>query len=126
MWITGTVIGGNKIGRKLGFPTANVAVDEQLAATDGVYAARITVGGRTYDGMANLGRKPSVGGGGARVLEVNIFDFDEDIYGLQIEVELLDFIRPERRFDSFDELKEQITKDKQQILCTLTKNCPTK
>ncbi len=116
MIIRGKVVGGNKIGRRLGFPTANIAVDETLEARDGVYAARVRIDGKTYGAMASLGRKPTVGGDGRRVLETNIFDFSQDIYDRQIEVELLDFIRPERRFDSLDELSRQIALDKEYIL----------
>ncbi|MDR2886009.1 MAG: riboflavin kinase [Rikenellaceae bacterium] len=123
MIVEGVVTGGNKIGRKLGFPTANIVVDDTLAAADGVYAARVTYDGRTYDAMAYLGRKPSVGGDGKRVLEVHIFDFDTEIYGQKIAVELGRYVRADRRFDSFDELKEQLKQDK---ICISTKNCPTK
>ncbi len=116
MKISGQVTGGNKIGRKLGFPTANIAVGDGLDVPDGVYSARVTVGGQTHNAMANLGRKPSIGGDGGRVLEVHLFDFSQDIYDCMIEVELLEFIRPERRFDSFDQLRRQIARDKETIL----------
>lgn len=114
--VAGVVIGGNKIGRRIGFPTANVAVAQDLPIDDGVYAARVEVDGEQYGAMVNLGRKPTVSGSGQRVLEANIFDFDRDIYDHHIEVTLTRFIRPERRFDSFDELRDQIEKDKQEIL----------
>lgn len=115
MTITGTVVGGNKIGRMLGFPTANILVCEELDVRNGVYAARVTVDKQAYCGVANLGHKPSVGSDGRRVLEVNIFDFDKTIYGQIIDVELLDYIREERTFDSFDSLKAQIETDKQTV-----------
>lgn len=113
--ISGEVVGGNKLGRQLGFPTANVAVDASFAPEDGVYAARVAVGGRTYPAMANLGVKPSVSGSGRRMLEVNLFGFDEDLYGRTIEVELLDFVRPERRFATFDDLRDALVHDRKTV-----------
>lgn len=110
MKIEGRVIGGNKLGRKLGFPTANLLVDSTLQAGDGVYSARVTVGSESYDAMAYLGCKPSAGGG-RRVLEAHLFDFDGDLYDRTIAIDLQTFIRPERRFDSFDELREQLERD---------------
>ncbi len=126
MRLSGTVIGGNKIGRTLGFPTANISLADDVPVADGVYAAVAEIDGRRMPGMAFVGRKPTVSGGGRRVLEVNVFDFEGDLYGRTIGVELLDYIRPERRFDSFEQLKEQIIQDKNRILCTLTKPSPTK
>lgn len=114
--VEGTVTGGNKLGRRLGFPTANIAADNTLEAADGVYAARVLYDGQTYDAMANLGVKPSVSGSGKRVLEVNLFDFDGNLYGKTITVTLLAFVRPERRFASFDGLHDAIAGDKEQII----------
>lgn len=114
--ISGKVVGGNKLGRELGFPTANIAVDGDLPIKNGAYAATVTIDKEQYRAMANLGYKPSVGSNGARVLEVNIFDFNRDIYGLEITIELLDFIRDEQTFTSFATLRMQITQDKAKIL----------
>lgn len=122
MKVCGIVAGGNKLGRQLGFPTANISVGDALTAADGVYAARVELDGRRYDAMAYLGKKPSVDGG-RRVLEAHIFDFSDDIYDRPITIELLDFVRPERRFASFDELKQQLALDKQ---CISTKLSNTK
>ena len=72
----------------MGFPTANIEVDEKLDARDGVYASRVELDGRVYDAMSNLGRKPTVGGG-RRLLETNLFDFDGDLYGRRLRVELV-------------------------------------
>lgn len=114
--IKGTVVPGRKLGRKLGFPTANVAAGDTPGAEDGVYAVRVSAGGRTYEGMANLGHKPSVADAGdERLLEVNIFGFTGDIYGQEIEVELVRFIRSEKRFASLDELREAIGTDRHTI-----------
>jgi len=112
----GEVTGGNKLGRRLGFPTANLTVNKSFAAADGVYAARVTVEGKIYDAMANLGYKPSVSDGGKRVLEANLFGFEGDLYGRTIGIELLDFIRPEMRFDSFGALREALARDRETIV----------
>lgn len=110
--VTGVVVGGNKIGRMLGFPTANLLVDSDLNVVNGVYTASVTVDGHLFNAVANIGYKPSVGSAGGRVLEVHIFDFDKTIYGWQISVELLDFIREERTFGSLEALRTQIEADK--------------
>jgi len=80
----------------MGFPTANIEADAALDARDGVYASRVEVDGRMYDAMSNLGYKPTVDGR-RRLLETNIFGFEGDLYGRRLRVELLRFIRPERR-----------------------------
>ncbi len=121
--ITGTVISGKRLGRKLGFPTANIALDSGTAITEGVYAARAVVDGQVYDGMANVGRKNTIPGApvnpdtkpGGTVLEINIFGFDGDLYGKVIEVELLEYIRGERVFHSADELKTAVDRDRETI-----------
>jgi len=113
--LSGEVTGGNKLGRRLGFPTANLTVDESFPAANGVYAARVTFGGKNYEAMANLGYKPSVSSNSKRVLEANLFGFEGDLYGRRIEIELLNFIRPEMRFDSFDALREAIACDRDVI-----------
>ena len=91
----------------MGFPTANIEADAALDARDGVYASRVEVDGRMYDAMSNLGYKPTVDGR-RRLLETNIFGFEGDLYGRRLRVELLRFIRPERRFGSVEELFRQI------------------
>ena len=93
----------------MGFPTANIEADAALDARDGVYASRVEVDGRMYDAMSNLGYKPTVDGR-RRLLETNIFGFEGDLYGRRLRVELLRFIRPERRFGSVEELFRQIRK----------------
>jgi len=112
--VRGHVAHGNKLGRKLGFPTANI-LPGSLEAQDGVYvaSARIDGDGGNYAAIANLGVRPSVTGGNARVLEVHIFDFSDDIYGRQMEVELVRFMRPEEHFASVDKLRMQIGRDVQ-------------
>ena len=109
--IEGVVEHGRRLGRELGFPTANLAVPEDVAAADGVYRSRAEV----YDAMSNLGRNPSVGGVERR-LETHIFDFRGELYGRRLRVELLEKIRDERRFASVEELRGQIARDKEYIL----------
>ena len=112
--IEGVVEHGRRLGRELGFPTANLAVPETVSAADGVYRSRAEVGGRTYDAMSNLGYKPTVDGR-RRLLETNIFGFEGDLYGRRLRVELLRFIRPERRFGSVEELFRQIGDDRREV-----------
>lgn len=121
--ITGTVVNGNKIGRLIGFPTANIRIEdagpEAATVTDGVYVARVLFGEREYDAMAYVGAKPTVGGAAVRTLEVYLFDFSGDLYGREITVMLRDFVRPDRRFDSFEALRRQIEADRDTILARL-------
>jgi len=112
--IEGVVRPGRQLGRQLGFPTANIAVDAAIAAADGVYRSRVETEGRMYDAMSNLGSNPSVGGSERR-LETHIFGFSGELYGRRLRVELLERIREERRFDSMEELRAQIARDRETI-----------
>ncbi len=114
MKIKGTVVAGSRIGRTLGYPTANIPVEDSLDLQNGVYAAWVWYDGRRYGAMANLGVKPTFPGSG-RVLELHLLDFEGDLYGAELEVELTGFIRPERRFASPEELRAQIAHDKFRI-----------
>ena len=115
--LTGRVIQGNRLGRTIGFPTANIEIACHYSSANGVYAARVRLDdGREFQAMANLGHRPTVTDCGALWLEANLFDFDEEIYGRTIEVNLVQKIRDERRFESIDALRQQLTKDKQQTL----------
>ncbi len=111
--LTATVVEGNKIGRKIGFPTANLVVQDRhkLIPADGVYAVNVMFGGRRYGGMLNIGFRPSVAGD-TRVMEVHIFDFDMMIYNEVLTVKFLRRIREEIKFDSLEALKAQLSKDK--------------
>lgn len=111
--ISGTVVHGAALGRELGFPTANIELDEpmQLLPLNGVYEVRATVGDKQYKGVINVGVKPTVTGCGKRTVELFIIDFSGDIYGGNISVEFVRRLREERRFSSLDELKTQIVKD---------------
>ncbi|MEK9662960.1 MAG: riboflavin biosynthesis protein RibF, partial [Alphaproteobacteria bacterium] len=118
LWeIEGRVLHGDQRGRTIGFPTANIDLGEYMRPAFGVYAVRAGVpqDGRIiwYDGVANLGLRPTVGGE-RLLLEVHLFDFSGDLYGLHLRVALVDFLRPERKFESFDELKTQIDDDARQ------------
>lgn len=116
--LSGIVVPGNRLGRTIGFPTANVSPSFPLKAVpaNGVYATRVTVGGTVYAGMTNIGVRPTVGNGGERTIETNIFDFNEDIYGHQISLAFTDRIRDERHFSSMQELGRQLVQDKKKIL----------
>ncbi len=110
--ITGTVSHGDKRGRTIGFPTANIPLGRHLEAARGVYAVRATLAdGRVVPGVANLGRRPTAGGDPVSRLEAHLFDFEGDLYGQEASVALLRFIREERKFDSFEALKAQIALD---------------
>jgi riboflavin kinase/FMN adenylyltransferase len=110
--LSGEVVRGDQRGRTLGFPTANVRVDTALRPPDGVYAARarLAQGGPWMGGVANLGQRPTFGPGAA-ALEVHLFDRQIDLYGAHLQVELVRFLRPERRFDGLDALVAQIRLD---------------
>ncbi|MBE0652205.1 MAG: riboflavin biosynthesis protein RibF, partial [Bacteroidales bacterium] len=118
--IGGIVIEGNKIGRKIGFPTANIEVEDRykLIAAGGVYACKIGIDGEMFHGMGNIGTRPTVGINGL-VTEVHIFDFDEDIYGKEIIIYFIDRIRDEVKFEDLEALKQQLIKDKQKTVALL-------
>jgi riboflavin kinase/FMN adenylyltransferase len=109
--IKGRVRSGSQIGRQIGYPTANIAVPEDFDIASGVYAATVEYGGREYSAIANLGVRPTVSDGGMRTLEVQLLGFSGDLYGQELAVELGEFIRPERKFSSTEELRAQIEKD---------------
>ena len=114
----GIVVRGKELGRTIGFPTANIEIQdkEKLIPKDGVYAARAEVNGNQYNGMLNIGFKPTIEEGKPEAvrstIEINLFDFDDDIYGCVIKVELIDRIRDEKKFANLDELKNQLVLDK--------------
>lgn len=111
--LRGHVVHGAALGRKLGFPTANIEPDEpmQLLPLNGVYEVTATLEGMQYKGVLNVGTKPTVTGEGHRTVELFIIDFEDNIYGCNIEVSFVRRLREERRFASLDELKAQIAKD---------------
>ena len=109
------VIDGDKRGRVLGFPTINQIIPEELAMPRfGVYQSVVTVKGEKFKGVTNVGRRPTVGT--EKILsETHILDFDRDIYGENVDVRLIKFIRPEKKFSSFDELARQIKSDAKEV-----------
>lgn len=121
--ITGTIVKGKQLGRTIGFPTANIKIaeDYKLIPKNGVYIVKCNINEKHYFGMMNIGNRPTVDGTNTTI-EINIFDFDQEIYDEQITVEFLDFIRDEQKFDSIDELKNQIQKDKTTSLNYLKKS----
>ncbi|MEW6991040.1 bifunctional riboflavin kinase/FAD synthetase [Colwelliaceae bacterium 6441] len=113
--ILGRVFHGDKRGRELGFPTANVLLKRRVSPVSGVYVVKVKTVYGDFFGVANIGSRPTVSGL-RQQLEVHIFDFSQDIYGQSIEVVLLNKLREEQKFSSLDELKKQISKDSEQAL----------
>lgn len=116
--LKGVVVAGNRLGRTIGFPTANMQLYEplKLVPGNGVYFVRAATLGREFYGMCNIGCRPTVGSGNARTIETNIFGFDEDIYGLDLELSFVARIREERRFGSMEDLKMQLENDRDSCL----------
>lgn len=122
--ITGTVVHGVARGRTLGFPTANLAVDAELALPpDGVYAARVCLDGKGYEAVTNIGRRPTFDNG-ERSVEVFLLDFHQDLYGSEVRLEFIDRLRSERRFDNAEQLKAQISRDVELAKFALKNNPP--
>lgn len=113
-FFTGKVVEGNKLGRTIGYPTANLQIehDDKLIPANGVYAVDVQLGGRKLKGMMNIGVRPTVDGK-KRAIEVNIFDFDEDIYWKNLKVTIKKRLREEVKFAGLDELKAQLARDKE-------------
>jgi riboflavin kinase/FMN adenylyltransferase len=109
-FVSGKVIHGEKRGRELGYPTANLALDPACGLAHGIYAVRVRVRGEMRDGVASFGRRPTFGEG-APLLEIFLFDFSGDIYGEEIDVAFIGWIRPEAKFGSADELVRQMDAD---------------
>ena len=112
--LVGVVVAGNHLGRTIGFPTANIRLYEplKLLPGNGVYSVEVESLGRKFRGMCNIGTRPTVNTGTDTTVETNIFDFDEDIYGLDLKITFFKKIREERRFGSLDELKAQLERDR--------------
>jgi riboflavin kinase / FMN adenylyltransferase len=118
--LAGTVVIGQRLGRQLGYPTANLALTyRQMVPGDGIYAVRaILDDGRTFDGACSIGNRPTVEGAG-RSIETYLFDFNEDIYGRGMELRFVQCLRPEEKFASLDALIEQIARDVEQARAIL-------
>jgi riboflavin kinase/FMN adenylyltransferase len=109
-FVSGTVIHGDKRGRELGFPTANLRLDPACALRHGIYAVRTAIAGRRYDGVASFGRRPMFDSG-AVLLEIFLFDFADDLYGANIDVAFIAWLRDEAMFASAKDLMRQMTED---------------
>jgi len=109
-FVSGTVVHGDKRGRELGYPTANLRLDPTCGLRHGIYAVRVAAGGRRYDGVASFGRRPMFDVGTV-LLEVHLFDFSSDLYGQLIDVAFIDWIRMELAFDSIAALVRRMDED---------------
>lgn len=122
--ITGTVVHGNELGRTIGFPTANILVDDQykLITATGVYACLVEWNGKLLPGMSNIGYRPTINEG-KLTIEAHIFDFDEVIYDQTISIRFIKRIRDEQRFDTIHDLRDQLQRD--QVKCLEILNLPS-
>ncbi len=116
--ISGKIVEGFKVGRTIGFPTANIQVWEtyKVIPAFGVYAVYVHVEGLLYDGMLYIGRRPTLHNGENMSIEVNLFDFNDDLYNKNLTVEFLEFVRPDEKFSDIDILKKQIKNDKDAVI----------
>ncbi|MEQ8473149.1 MAG: bifunctional riboflavin kinase/FAD synthetase [Marinoscillum sp.] len=118
--LTGFVKDGDRIGRSIGFPTANLDIPEsyKLIPSDGAYAVYVTVNEEVFQGMLNIGQRPTVSGEERRI-EVNIFNFNKDIYNQRISIRFVKLLRKEQKFDGIEALKAQLNRDKQDAMVIL-------
>ena len=116
-FLTGTILKGKQLGRTIGFPTANLQIEEdyKLIPRNGAYVVKSSINQKTVFGMINIGYNPTVGEGNLSV-EIHYFDFEADLYNQKISVSILEYLRPEQKFDSVDLLKTQLEKDKETAL----------
>lgn len=121
-FLSGEIVKGKQLGKTIGFPTANIQIDEEykLIPKNGVYVVKTLIDNLEIFGMMNIGFNPTVNGQ-KQTIEVNLFDFDTDIYGKKIEVSLLRYLREEQKFGSVDLLKAQLNQDKQAALTFVSK-----
>lgn len=118
--ISKTVVHGAELGRTIGFPTINQVFSKgQLVLKFGVYASDVCIDGAWYRAMTNIGMKPTVNYNGIPLAETHIMDFSGDLYGMRVQINIREFIRPEQKFNSVDELKKQIAEDMEEILYLL-------
>ncbi|MFD2033537.1 bifunctional riboflavin kinase/FAD synthetase [Belliella marina] len=119
--LNGIIIKGQQLGRSIGFPTANIHVpnDYKLIPCDGAYAVEVNVEGQHYNGMLNIGNRPTVDGN-SRSIEVNLFDFEGDLYDRRVSVLIKEYLRAEVKFAGLDELKSQLKSDREKAISILT------
>ena len=115
--LTGTVIRGSKLGREIGFPTANLKIDDKnkLIPSNGVYAIKADIDGKTYSGMMNIGLRPTVDGKNLAI-EAHLFNFGKDIYDKKISICFFDKLREEKKFESIEKLRKQLLEDREYAL----------
>lgn len=109
--LAGTIVRGDQLGRKLGFPTANLDITRRVLPPNGVYAAHATIRGRNCRAVINVGIRPTVGGAKEQRVEAHLLDFHEDLYDAELEITFVRHLRPEQQFASLDDLKRQIDRD---------------
>ncbi|MDB5144179.1 MAG: bifunctional riboflavin kinase/FAD synthetase, partial [Mucilaginibacter sp.] len=116
-FVTGKVMRGDQIGRTIGYPTANILIEEtyKLIPADGIFAVKVQVNGQEHKGMGYIGQRPTINGM-TRNIEVNIFDFNQDIYSQSIRMEFLHFVRGDIKFTSLNDLTIQLEKDKEAVI----------
>ncbi len=121
--LTGTVVKGKGLGKQIDFPTANLLIEEayKLIPKSGVYVVKSSYNGKIIFGMMNIGTNPTVGGK-YQSIEIHFFDFNQDIYGNKVEIELLKRLRDEQKFESIENLQTQLHKDKSEALDYINKN----
>lgn len=112
--IEAEVVHGRKLGRALGFPTANMSIEGYVNVERGVYSSRVEIDGKPYRAMSNVGIRPSVGGK-ELLLETHVIGFSGDLYGRRLRITLVEKLRDEKRFSSISDLKEQLQRDYQHI-----------
>ena len=114
--LTGIVIHGKGLGHTVGMPTANTSFSQSLPIAEGVYASYVRIDGEKYIGVTNIGHRPTVDSDDRITVETNIIDFDEDIYGKEIQLDLMVFLRPVRKMESLEMVKRQVDDDKEKAL----------
>lgn len=119
-FVTGEVVHGDKRGRELGFPTANIRLDPDIGLRHGVYAVRVVIDGELHDGVANFGRRPMFDSG-VVLLETFVFDFSGDLYGKTLDIILVAWLRPELSFDSVEDLVRRMGEDSRRARAILTR-----
>lgn len=111
-YVSGTVVHGHAIGRTIGIPTINlIPDDEKMLPPNGVYLTKTVIDDVEYSGITNIGVKPTISGEETKGIETHLFDYEGDLYDRELLVEFFDFVRPEKKFDSLEELKQQLIKD---------------
>ncbi len=119
--ITGKVVKGLQLGTKIGFPTANIKIEDEhkLIPPEGIYAVRVSHQNCSYQGMLYIGNRPTIDQDLAQTIEVNIFDFNQDIYNQELTIDFIEYLRGDEKFGTLDELKFQLQKDKEEALKVL-------